>query len=66
MRSSTVTSDGSEAYHGPLLVSGVSHALHLLDSAADHFIVHRDFQTSFGICEKGLAILVDNEKEDSR
>ncbi|KAK0134718.1 Peroxisome assembly protein 26 [Merluccius polli] len=66
MRSSTVTSDGSAAHHGPLLGSGVSHALHLLDSAANHFIVHRDFQTSFGICEKGLAILVDNEKEDSR
>lgn len=72
MRSSTLTSPaqprsfGSVAHHSPPLGSGVSHVLNLLDTAAEQFIVHQDFQTSFGICEKGLAILMENEKEDSR
>jgi len=46
---------------------GVSHhVLQLLDTAAEHFVVRRDFQTSFGMCEKGLAILEGSEIEDSR
>ena len=40
--------------------------MELLDAAAEQFIVHRDFQTSFGLCEKGLALLEDNEQEHSR
>ncbi|CAL8318824.1 unnamed protein product [Lota lota] len=72
VRSNTSTSPaeprsfGTDARQSPPVGSGVTHALHLLDTAAQQFIVHRDFHTSFGLCEKGLAILVDNEKEHSR
>ena len=51
----------------PLLGSGATQmGLQLLDAAAEQFIVHRDFQTSFGLCEKGLALLEDNEHEHGR
>ena len=51
----------------PPLGSGATQmGLQLLDAAAEQFIVHRDFQTSFGLCEKGLALLEDNEQEHSR
>lgn len=69
MRSSALAqplSLGSVARQSPLWGSGVSHVVHLLDTAAEQFVVHRDFQTSFGVCEEGLAILVENETEDSR
>ncbi|XP_056434214.1 peroxisome assembly protein 26 isoform X2 [Gadus chalcogrammus] len=50
----------------PLGSGGTQMGMELLDAAAEQFIVHRDFQTSFGLCEKGLALLEDNEQEHSR